>query len=260
MSELDDTQLWQKLLIWGFYTVGMFMGAYNYLGSDDPAKYKPGSLGGPRLMMSVLYSLLMVSMFAFKGRTHAKRARKESATNSLPEGFTNWGDKRDKGVAKTFCKNVLFFFFGFYVNMSFALTWFPAMKKSIAENRSEGLVGDVMQSVMEVLLVMFFFTFLYPLWVRIQCRVWYIKLAELWHPEGKLDAKAADGIMLSTNFFFDVIRFVYGRGVLFALSSPIVFFAILIKDLVYHLWHFGAKYCEVLDWILRVVEVLGGGF
>ena len=53
--------------------------------------------------------------------------------------------------------------------------------------------------------------------------------------------------MILMNLLFDVVRYVYGRGVLFKLSSLSVFFLILGKDFFYQMWHFGFKYS---DWIL----------
>ena len=48
------------------------------------------------------------------------------------------------------------------------------------------------------------------------------------------------GYSYFNNFFIDLSVAVYGRGVLFSLASPLLFFVILIKDFSRALWHWGS--------------------
>jgi len=43
---------------------------------------------------------------------------------------------------------------------------------------------------------------------------------------------------------FDFNRYLYGRGILFNLSSYLLFYIMLVKDVMYQYWHFGVKYVE----------------
>jgi hypothetical protein len=45
-------------------------------------------------------------------------------------------------------------------------------------------------------------------------------------------------------FYFDFMRYMYGRFVLFSLSSIWALFLIIAKDLVYDIWHYGFKFIE----------------
>ena len=50
------------------------------------------------------------------------------------------------------------------------------------------------------------------------------------------------------NFLLDATRYVYGRGVMFAVSSLVVFFMIVIKDLASQFFGTGA------GWFIRTVS------
>ncbi len=65
--------------------------------------------------------------------------------------------------------------------------------------------------------------------------------------------------MIQWNFFFDVLKFSYGRMVLFNVSSYLVFFGIMWKDICYALWHFMLKFDRwVIALIVKIFNKNGG--
>lgn len=110
---------------------------------------------------------------------------------------------------------------------------------------------------MELVFATFFFSLFLPVWGRLVSR-YASEVLMNWFEDGTKYEVAIDRMLLVVNFFLDLIRFVYGRGILFKVSSLLVFFLLVLKDTAYQIWHFGFKYVEsYFIFVLKVYTVDG---
>ena len=135
--------------------------------------------------------------------------------------------------------------------MYFATEWFPRLQQVIRDRIVDPNKDDerryqlalVSQALIELVICTLFFSIYLPLWNKMVCN-YATRINNMYYPDRTKDEISKERMMLVTNFFLDLVRFVYGRGVLFKLSSPVVFFFLIMKDLCYQFWHFGFKYTE----------------
>ena len=113
-------------------------------------------------------------------------------------------------------------------------------------------VALIVRALLEFIIVLIFFSLALPIWNKIVASI-CTRISYLYHTDCTRDEINFERMMLLCNFMLDLIRFVFGRGVLFRLSSPWVFFFLIFKDLSYQFWHFGFKYCE--EYVVFVIKV-----
>ncbi len=143
---------------------------------------------------------------------------------------------------------------GFYGAMLFAASIFPAVQEVI---RTKVAAGGIVESAIEVFVCTLFFSGYLPVWSRIFTRIATRIVDDYWE-DGVVHEVGQQRIMILLNFMMDAIRFVYGRGVLFALSSIWAFFLLLAKDTSYQFWHFGFTYFDTYVVFTMKTWVPGG--
>eukprot|EP00392_Amoebophrya_sp_AT5.2_P001836 g1841.t1 len=134
--------------------------------------------------------------------------------------------KQNAKLAFAFVQVISTFFFGYYVIILYAErfgTWARMVKKEFG-------VGIVLM-ITECVLAFMLFSVIFPFY---------------------------DRVMITWNFAFDVIKFTYGRGVLFKVSTYFVFYMILWKDICYALWHFALKFHKwVIVFVVKIFNKNG---
>jgi hypothetical protein len=101
----------------------------------------------------------------------------------------------------------------------------------------------IVQGFFEIGLSTTFFSIYLPLWSKWCCKT-VTSIMWDYHTDGSRDEVFVERSTLVINLLLDLTRYVYGRGVLFKVSSLVVFCLLLLKDTVYQFWHFGFKYTE----------------
>jgi len=110
---------------------------------------------------------------------------------------------------------------------------FPAFKRGLAH------LNAVAKTLCESLFVFCFFSLWFPLWQRFLFRATTSILHQTC--DGTTLDLAVQRCRTFNIFLCDLSIVVHGRGILFNLSSPWLFYLILIKDFIFPLWHWGFK-------------------
>jgi hypothetical protein len=115
----------------------------------------------------------------------------------------------------------------------------------------------LIQGFFEICLSTTFFSIYLPLWSKWCCKTVTTIMWD-YHTDGSRDEVFVERSSLVINLLLDLTRYVYGRGVLFKVSSLVVFCLLLFKDTAYQFWHFGFKYTEeYVSFVLKVFHPHG---
>lgn len=164
--------------------------------------------------------------------------------------------ERDRNLFKTEVLYVVVFFAGWFIAMLF-VDFFKSsqnMARSTFTNDTvlfgTFTIGKLMISFTEMFLASAFFSLFLPKWSQ-AVAIHGENCSKFFFSHG-VNEVSLERNHLQINFSLDLIRFVYGRGVLFRLSNFGIFFFFLFKDFCYQWWHFGFKYSE--DYIVFVLK------
>lgn len=190
--------------------------------------------------------------------------RRNAAKNDGPPGVESEGFKKlSYQLAGLGFRMFFLFFGGFYVAMTFTIEYFPLIKTTLEkrlcsiENLGQPTCAikcnpykDYVIAFVEGGIATCFFSIALPFWTQAVCAQMVYVVQR--YPSGasmilRPEPAVLDRMMIITNWAMDITRFIYGRGLLFKLSSLIMFFVMLFKDSLYQLWHFGFKYTT---WVL----------
>jgi len=199
------------------------------------------------------------------------KQRRLEATASLEDNI------RFKQLTWSILKFGLIFFIGFYAAIIltgmvflFAKTLITKILGKVIDGDDSDVFGDdlslyckstacaIPRAIIEMIVATMFFSVYLPLWGR------YVSAAAshficLFDNNPLPDPELSERAQLGVNFIMDCVRFTYGRGVLFALSSQVVFVLMVFKDNTYNFWHFAIKYTQ--SYIVLTLKIFfpGGG-
>ncbi|CAD7972941.1 unnamed protein product [Amoebophrya sp. A25] len=172
------------------------------------------------------------------------RWRRKSEQKSSDEPLREY-TVRERNLRWWNLKFGIVFFVGFYGGLLFADVFFPALVEKMKEvTEDKGTTGVVIQSIFEMLMATFFFSLYLPFWGKHVCKIAQDILMQ-YYDNGEKNTVVYERMQYTMNFLLDLIRFVYGRGVLFNLSRVEVFALLIVKDILYQFWHFAFKYSEL---------------
>lgn len=220
----------------------------------------------------------MLSVYFYIARRQARKLKSPVADVSVRARFRSHHDR----LVIALLKFATAFFIGYYCALSFSDRSFSLSFPRIVERvNTNSELNWMAKMTVEVGLVSVFYSVFFPFWSKFLGR--YVQeLCCLYsfnvHSSKEITVKLTDidaddrcafydgdgtnlttqqlalttenvlaASMLVINFWLDITRFVYGRGILFKLSSIHLFFLVVFKDFCYQVWHFGFKY---VDWVL----------
>lgn len=188
-------------------------------------------------------------------------SQKEKPTPPVP--WMSWRIKphspRDRKLFRAFGRFFVVFFIGWYGALLFADMFETAQMKLKSTFTNDTVlwgsftIGNAMQSAGEIFLASFFFSVYLPKWSQWTAMAATFICENYFEEILGINEVNKERVGLFTNFALDLVRFIYGRGVMFKLSNFYIFFLFLTKDLCYQWWHFGFKYSE--DYIVFVLKV-----
>eukprot|EP00397_Hematodinium_sp_SG-2012_P017809 GEMP01018222.1.p1 GENE.GEMP01018222.1~~GEMP01018222.1.p1 ORF type:complete len:734 (+),score=73.36 GEMP01018222.1:97-2298(+) len=172
--------------------------------------------------------------------------------------------ERNRKLAWLVLKFGIWFFLGYYFKIEFAQTMFPFVKTRVQDlmlvngEPCTRFHCQVIQSATELLCVSLFFSVYFPFWSRVICYI-ALQISDCYNDDLSTNVEVLERIQVCMNYLIDLLRFIYGRGVLFKLSHPGVFIILVLKDNAYNLWHFAFKYSPSYIVFMLKVFYPGGG-
>eukprot|EP00397_Hematodinium_sp_SG-2012_P019929 GEMP01020508.1.p1 GENE.GEMP01020508.1~~GEMP01020508.1.p1 ORF type:complete len:705 (+),score=56.41 GEMP01020508.1:90-2204(+) len=188
--------------------------------------------------------------------------------------------KQNNQIVVMLLKFAVSFFGGFYFALTFSDRMFPTIVEKVKASYPTGSGLEVIAT--EVALISAFYSVFFPMWSKLiahytqeicrfysfnpnsskraarasltnvgaahRCSFFVDDVTNLTTQQMALMSEnVLVRAMIMANFWLDTTRFIYGRGILFKLSSEWLFFLVVFKDICYQVWHFVFKF---VDWVL----------
>jgi len=151
-----------------------------------------------------------------------------------------------------------------FLSLEFTFTWFPQFQADLREaymdpKRDSSQQNPYLVMFCEFVLVVFFSSVFMPVMCKIIV-IYVIKSVNAYgdfcgcgrshfgsllspaHVMYQAHKDSVEATVYLWNTCFDMLRFFFGRFVIFQISDPVLIVVFLLKDVVYSLWHFGVKY------------------